>query len=77
MAGPADRRAAGRALELAASLVGFAERLADEVAYERVYGPKPACSFQDAGECATARERSVAGASNDIPACPVHGAYPE
>lgn len=31
---------AQQALELAASLVGFAECLADELAYERIYGPK-------------------------------------
>lgn len=33
------------------------------------------CPWTSADECAMARERSVAGKSNDIPACPVHGAY--
>lgn len=37
-----------------------------------------ACPFDGTSpdECAAIRERSVAGVSNDIPACPVHGAYP-
>jgi len=30
----------------------------------------------DGGECATMREREVAGASNDIPPCPLHGDWP-
>ncbi len=33
----------------------------------------PACDASDASECAMMRERSVAGRSNEIPACPVHG----
>ena len=37
----------------------------------------PACPYTDADECAASRERSVAGVSNDIPACPIHGAYSE
>ncbi len=28
-------------------------------------------------ECSTIRERSVAGLSNDVPPCPVHGPYHE
>ncbi len=28
-------------------------------------------------ECSTIRERSVAGVSNDVPSCPVHGVYHE
>jgi hypothetical protein len=32
----------------------------------------PSCPFVDSEECAMARERSVAGVSNDVPACPVH-----
>ena len=35
------------------------------------------CAFESVGECETARERSVAGVSDVIPACPVHGAYVE
>lgn len=31
------------------------------------------CDATDADECATARERSVAGVSDTIPSCPVHG----
>jgi len=34
------------------------------------------CSWTAADECAMARERSVAGISDDIPACEVHGPYP-
>lgn len=30
------------------------------------------CDATDADECATARERSVAGVSDTIPSCPVH-----
>lgn len=49
---------------------------------KRAGGSQPhdsrACSFGvDAQECALARERSVAGVSNTIPACPVHGPYTE
>jgi hypothetical protein len=33
----------------------------------------PACEWTDAGECLISRERSAAGISNDVPACPVHG----
>lgn len=32
------------------------------------------CPFVTADECATARERSVAGASDTIPSCSVHSA---
>jgi hypothetical protein len=28
-------------------------------------------------ECSTIRERSVAGVSNDVPDCPIHGVYQE
>jgi hypothetical protein len=28
-------------------------------------------------ECSIMRERSVAGISNDVPVCPIHGIYPE
>lgn len=31
------------------------------------------CGAWDADECAMVRERSVAGVSDEIPACPVHG----
>lgn len=31
------------------------------------------CPYSDAGECAMARERQVAGISDVIPPCPVHG----
>jgi hypothetical protein len=31
---------------------------------------------EQAEECAMLRERSVAGKSNDIPECPVHGLHP-
>ena len=34
------------------------------------------CPWTSADECAMARERSVAGISNDIPSCDVHGPYP-
>lgn len=35
------------------------------------------CEWSDAGECAMARERSVSGRSDAIPACPIHGAHPD
>lgn len=38
---------------------------------------QPPCPWSDADECAMARERSVAGISNVIPACPVHGPHPD
>jgi hypothetical protein len=31
------------------------------------------CPWTSADECATARERSVAGTSDPIPSCPIHG----
>ncbi len=34
-----------------------------------------ACDAYDAGECAVMRERAVAGASDIIPPCPVHGSW--
>jgi hypothetical protein len=34
------------------------------------------CSWTSADECAMARERSVAGISDEIPPCDVHGPYP-
>jgi len=33
------------------------------------------CEWSSASECAMARERSVAGVSDAIPACPVHGEH--
>lgn len=42
-----------------------------------IMAPEPTCPWLDADECALARERSVAGISNDIPACPVHGPHPD
>lgn len=43
-----------------------------------VYGTQPSgCPWSDAQECQVARERSVAGISNDIPACPLHGEHPD
>lgn len=38
----------------------------------RVQLDKEACPWSDPDECSTARERSVAGTSRPIPACPVH-----
>jgi len=35
------------------------------------------CAYVDPGECAMDRERSVAGISNWIPPCPVHGPHPD
>lgn len=35
----------------------------------------PEYPWTTAGECSMARERSVAGQSNIIPDCPVHGPY--
>jgi hypothetical protein len=35
------------------------------------------CAWTSAAECATALERQVAGRSNSIPACPIHGPYME
>ena len=39
----------------------------------------PPCPYgvEDAEECGTIRERSVAGRSNTIPDCPVHGQHPD
>ena len=37
-------------------------------------GPKRACPWTNPDECATARERAVAGISDEIPTCAVHGA---
>ena len=34
------------------------------------------CPWTSADECAMARERSVAGISDDIPPCDGHGPYP-
>lgn len=41
------------------------------------YGEREAatCSATDADECSMARERSVAGISDTIPDCAVHGTY--
>lgn len=46
--------------------------------YHGIMADMGICPFEGttADECAMIRERSVAGISNDIPACPVHGAYP-
>lgn len=33
------------------------------------------CEWSDRDECSTARERTVAGLSDTIPACPVHGPF--
>jgi hypothetical protein len=41
---------------------------------QREYGECPYRAI-DSDECSMIRERSVAGVSNDIPACAVHGAY--
>jgi hypothetical protein len=38
---------------------------------------EPTCPWLDADECAMVRERSVAGISDVIPACPVHGPHPD
>jgi hypothetical protein len=39
--------------------------------------PVPGCQYgTTADECAMVRERSVAGQSDEIPSCPVHGPYP-
>lgn len=35
------------------------------------------CHWTDRDECATARERSVAGTDRPIPACPEHGPHPD
>lgn len=35
------------------------------------------CPYDDADECAMARERQVAGTDEPIPACPVHGEHPD
>lgn len=35
------------------------------------------CGYEYADECHGARERSVAGFSNEIPACPDHGPHPD
>jgi len=35
------------------------------------------CPATTPAECAMMRERAVAGLSNDIPSCPVHGAWSE
>lgn len=34
------------------------------------------CPWTSPDECAMAREREVAGVSDSIPACPVHGEFP-
>lgn len=34
------------------------------------------CLSDDADECATMRERSVAGVSDEIPVCPIHDRHP-
>ena len=38
-------------------------------------GPEGECPWENADECSMARERSVAGVSDVIPDCPVHGAF--
>lgn len=35
------------------------------------------CPWTDPDECATARERDVAGVSNDTPGCATHDVGPE
>lgn len=37
----------------------------------------PTCAATTASECAMMRERAVAGLSNDIPPCPIHGEFSE
>ena len=46
------------------------ERRALEVVEEL---SRPSCPWTDSEECATARERSVAGISDKIPTCAMHG----
>ena len=36
---------------------------------------RPSCPWTDGDECAAARERSVAGISDEIPPCVVHGGH--
>lgn len=48
----------------------------DAVKVERTESPCP-YGTTDPDECGTIRERSVAGRSNTIPDCPVHGQHPD
>lgn len=43
----------------------------------RGYHAASCCPFATWEECAASRERSVAGVSDDVPDCPVHGPYVE
>jgi hypothetical protein len=49
----------------------FARKVAEDEAATCPYGGTTA------DECSTIRERSVAGISDSVPACPVHGAFSE
>ena len=53
-----------------ADFIGMIENLLG-VAHERM---QRACPWTNPDECATARERAVAGISDEIPTCAVHGA---
>jgi hypothetical protein len=51
--------------------------MAEDSRKPELIADQPACRWSDSDECATARERSVAGISNLIPACPIHGPHPD